>query len=417
MSGCGNHESDIHIGGVMKNLIMAILLTANVASAQVYSAFEFAQYKATNRTDSTLRSMVTAIGTNNNCMMVLDGGKWDIATNVTFSANIGIMFVAGSYLNITNPLAIVTLGTGAPFEAPPMLISQGSGILTGAPNFDILYTEWGTNVNIGNGAVRGWVVAQNYITFATVTNAYEENGGTIVTTTSRDRVPLSYITGLYGDWSTTNSVVFSTGEGYLSNSNLFQSSGSITSIVTSLTTALDWHYAYLTNTVSGSITSGDVVWSTNEPSETVNGWYLNNNRCIGSFISTNGAAALVRFENYGSEYIFSTSYSLASSMNPDASWQTPDDNEGDTYTPVNVDKARISISAGDAATYCIGLLATKEFVDLGAYLPGAYGGNAWVFILENYWVSLGPSRKVRVRGEDDDDNALSSALTGYTIKR
>ena len=208
----------------MKKLIIALLLVANVASAQLYSAFKYANYKGTNKTDTTLRTMISVLGTRH-CTILLDGGGWNIATNVTFPTNIGLRILAGSFLNCTNPLSIVELGTNAPFEAPAMQVFYGTGTVTGQPAFIYRYPEWGnvTNFNIGSGRL----VSDNvggYITTNSITNLYSENNGPLVTTNSiSDDLTNSYSEN-NGPIITTNSVtnLYAENSGPILTTNQFQ---------------------------------------------------------------------------------------------------------------------------------------------------------------------------------------------------
>jgi hypothetical protein len=107
-------------------------------------------------------------------------------------------------------------------------------------------------------------------------------------------------------------------------------------------------------------------------------------------------------------------------MNPNGTWQTPDDDEGDGVTPVNAIGAYIHVSNQAAASSQAVLFATtKEIADTNPNFFESYciGGRGEGAVQAVQYLVLGKSRKVRVWGTDTNDNNLHCRLTGYKIRR
>jgi len=230
-----------------------------------------------------------------------------------------------------------------------------------------------------------------------------------------------FISGAYGDYLNTTQVLFTVGSGFLANSNEWQITGAFTSTVSTLAATSDYHYAYIDETADGVLSSTDIVWATNEPTRDAFGFYNGNDRCIWATYSANATATIKRYVLLVNrpQIQWAVRIEFASAMNPDASWQVPDETEGDAETPVNVSRVLMAIQSTDSGSRTICGGTPVEVSDIGGnwWDVAQFFAQGGSYASEVTWATPGASRKWRVYGEADDDNALGMAMYGYEIER
>jgi len=255
-------------------------------------------------------------------------------------------------------------------------------------------------------------------------------GQSLVANSSSNFVPSvpcpGYIKNAWADYLNTTQVVFSTGEGACNGSYWEISANTITSTVTTLAAAADWHYGYIDDDAS-SYPTPTIIWSTTEPSEstTLYGWYNGDDRCIGAVYSDASGATIFQYtrQNESGRVVFlARTLQSASSMNPDGTWQTPDDAETSTFLPVNCVFGLFVLSAYDGDNPVEVALATKERADAGAAALSG-GEMRWYLyghgqvVVPTPWIAMGASCNLRIGGENDDDNGLNMWVLGYQEAR
>jgi len=195
---------------------------------------------------------------------------------------------------------------------------------------------------------------------------------------------------------------------------------SATNVDISSPTGPDFYYLYDDDS-ERSGTTPTLVFSTTEPSFTEAtgkiGWYNGDERCIAvawveagntidDFVATIVGGSCIR-------YTFDTAITLASNMNPDGTWQTPDDDAGATYIPIGASQAHIGVSNADAGSVIVSAKSAESNTN-GTTDAIYYEGYSGANIIG--WLNLGSSRNMVVFGDNDDNNALSLKLYGWEFR-
>ena len=106
-------------------------------------------------------------------------------------------------------------------------------------------------------------------------------------------------------------------------------------------------------------------------------------------------------------------------MNPDSTWQTPDDMESSTKLPVSAISGCFQILGADAnssgAAYLTPYSLAKGVSFSAEAIQWTLGANETFGCID--WVDLDSTRNVRIAGNNDDDNTLSCWIKGYEIRR
>ena len=169
-------------------------------------------------------------------------------------------------------------------------------------------------------------------------------------------------------------------------------------------------------------------WSATEPawSDSLQGWYNGNDRCIIS-LYCDGAATIGGFTSVEIGNLVSINWAfgfqLASDMNPNSGWDTPDVAESSTKLPINAMAGYFFIfgndSDGSIYVACDNYeLASINTTPIGVpywaqlYIVGDHGS-----VGASGKVMLGASRNVRLAGDNDSDNAMDLNITGYEYGR
>jgi hypothetical protein len=193
----------------------------------------------------------------------------------------------------------------------------------------------------------------------------------------------------------------------------------------SLAASFDHHYIYIEDSTS-TPPLASIIDSTTEPtwSDDNQGWYNGDDLCIGVVVSPTGNAIVAPFTTMynGKEVTYQYGKSdilqMASNMNPDSTWQTPDDNDGSVVTPVNAKAIKIVLSAADIGANCASRASSAELATLKTTITdGDLDFAAYNFSSDVGWVVLGASRNIKIAGTNDDDNSLSCWCNGFKISR
>ena len=421
------------------------------------------------RGSATINDVLTDVGSSK-AHIVLTGGRWTITNNVTFPTNVVLEIDSTSYFWITTNN---TVTVNSAFIAPADFgIFQGTGgRAAGSADFIYRWPNWGdTNVyNIGNGIIDGgaYLSTTNLYRnggtileftntfenggFLVTTNTFSENGGPVVTTNSlSDNLTAIGISSGSGDavgfWPTyvdTNTITIGVGEVSVAGSS-YQSYSVITQDVTGLpNSTIGITYGYLDDSLStGSVVT--VYTATNKPAEFLGriGYYnsaISNDLVLFAIPFTNSALSGFTCNKSGDLiHPYDDKMACATNMNPNSKWQVPDLAESSTFLPVNASHVYLAMNGDESVQqqmFCAATTyeMTNSFQGVtGAWtLPSGsnhtFAGGAMLLlsassdtgsgIPQSGWMPLGPSRNVRIAGEDDDENDLGCSVAGWRIYR
>jgi len=232
---------------------------------------------------------------------------------------------------------------------------------------------------------------------------------------------VGYISGVRVKYSNTTAVTVQVGDGWC-NGSYFAVTQDIDHAMTSLAAGADFHYIYLDDDASTYPSTLTIIDSTTEPAvddEKGGGWYNGDDRCLGTVYSAAGGATVASYHMSESGYhTLSSLLAAASSMNPDGTWQTPDDAETSTLLPVTANRAIIVGYGADTGSIGKFAAATKERADdVIAFGSGDIRVDGASIVLQTFRIALGPSRNLRIGGDNDDDNVLSLWILGWRDAR
>ena len=234
-----------------------------------------------------------------------------------------------------------------------------------------------------------------------------------------------FITGCILSYTTTTSIVIGQGAGFC-NLDWWQNSATTLS-VTSVASGEDFHYIYIS--ASSSFPTPTFFSSTNEWAwdNDKRGQYWNGNRGIGVVWSRAASATIMGFQcnqlsgrvvrYYQGNWVKQVGWG----MDPDGTWQVPDDANTPDYVPIGATAVFGTLVAKDVGSDCTAAAASVEWINSG----GGGTGRGTPFGYLSYqnthidgWVPLGPSRDIRIMGENNDDNGqLGFAVKGWEVKR
>lgn len=222
-------------------------------------------------------------------------------------------------------------------------------------------------------------------------------------------------------YSDTDTITIGTGYGEC-NGNFWEITANTNYDLTSLAAGEDLHYIYIDDSAS-SYPTPTFTDNTTEPvwSDSLQGWYNGNDRCIGQIYSPPSSATISHFTNVGTEihFVEITNAQMASSMNPNGAWQTPDDHDGSFFFGPMVSHAKIYASCSDAAAPTSVAVTSVEVgniqsnIAVGASIRTGSYQDANVVGL----VPLGASKNIYIAAPDDDDNTLNCWVQGWNIER
>lgn len=237
-------------------------------------------------------------------------------------------------------------------------------------------------------------------------------------------VGLGAIENLIVKYNTTTAVIITAG--YCeANGKYYEFISDQSHNLTSLAAGFDFHYIYIDDSASTPPTAV-IIDSIAEPAYDAakQGWYNGNDRCIGNIMSPAGGAIIDYFDVMANnnKHIqcgmqLNSFPTMASSMNPDQTWQIPDDNDGDVVTPVNAVKIRVMMTTQDSSAITWAQVASKEYADNSVEIERNMHFSAYNNQAVSFWFQLGISRQVRISGNSDDDNLMNLFCTGFGYER
>ena len=156
-----------------------------------------------------------------------------------------------------------------------------------------------------------------------------------------------------------------------------------------------------------------------------NGWYSGDDRYLGAVPTVITSSTIPYFDMLKiSERQVRVTIGirvfpeLATAMNPDGTWQTPDDHESSEFLPETANEISLFLYGGDTGAECEVYGASKEHADVQTNVLNApFTIGAYAKIAQAGWVILGATRNVRIGGQDNDDNALYAYVNGWGYAR
>jgi len=240
--------------------------------------------------------------------------------------------------------------------------------------------------------------------------------------TAINNIALGHIRGVYPVYTDTTHVAIQPGQ-VECNSNTYILTTAVAHEILNFSSG-GFTYLYIDDSESTKGGTPTIIDSTTEPawSDSKQGYYNGNDRCIGA-LYCDGAATLSEFVVVarGRSLRFSYDYriQIASNMNPDSTWQTPDDMESSTKLPVSAISGCFQILGADAnssgAAYLTPYSLAKGVSFSAEAIQWTLGANETFGCID--WVDLDSTRNVRIAGNNDDDNTLSCWIKGYEIRR
>lgn len=251
-----------------------------------------------------------------------------------------------------------------------------------------------------------------------------KNGAWAVKTDgSGGTAPGSYISGCWVTFADTNTVTIAEGDGYCAGT-YYCITSSVSHDMTSLQTAEGFNYVYLDYDASTFPSSVSMYDSTSTPTYVAAyaGYYCATStadRFLGSVWSTNGVAALRATYRVGNVVHNGARVKCASDMQPDATWQTPDDYETSVLFPSTASWGLFYLYGRDTTSFVnLGITTYELAVQIPTSTVAALDFYYGYFYLGAYpMIPLGPSRNVRIYGQADDDAQLSLWVIGWVEDR
>jgi hypothetical protein len=236
---------------------------------------------------------------------------------------------------------------------------------------------------------------------------------------------LGDINGFVVKYNSTTAITITVGS-CEANGKFYTSNSDDSHTMTSLATAFDFHYIYIDDSASTPGGAPTIIDATTEPtySASKRGWYNGDDRMIGVVASTDAAATVYYFDtviasnikivdNYGAR----TFGDIATTMNPDGTWQTPNTAESSTKCPVNAIEMIFEARAFDSAAQCSTNLTSYEMATTDPSNNNAASFLGYDRIYSTQVIPLGATRNVRIKGNADDDNTMGAAPIGYAYTR
>ena len=238
----------------------------------------------------------------------------------------------------------------------------------------------------------------------------------------------SSLGAMWPKYSTTTAVNIPAGY-FEADGIIYFLSADVSYAVTSLAVGFDFHYILLDTSVS-TVNAPVFTDTTTEPTLDVirNGWYIGDNRMVGYVSSTAGSAVIDFFNTTA----LSSNHSritmnhkvLAENMNPDNDWQEPNVSNTDLLTPINAVEVSIEVLGDSSGTSAIssGWASEEDSIELSspenAFPPWRHAQRAVDDAVQTAnqigrrWGAIGASRKIKIIGQDLNQNELGALLIG-----
>jgi len=218
------------------------------------------------------------------------------------------------------------------------------------------------------------------------------------------------IKGVYATDVDTDTIQIQTGYGEC-NGNYFEVTSATDHDMTSLASGEDFHYIYIDDSAS-SYPTPTIIDSTTEPSwsDSKQGWYNGDDRCIDVIYSPDSAAETEEFYRYDeTKYLWTHSeYLLSNGSATDWTNLSP---SMSTMVPVNAKAVKIYAWNDDTNSLCQVKVAnvenTKSLLINRSYIYASVSG----------WIDLGTTKNIQYGGDTDDNNNYYIALYGWDLDR
>jgi hypothetical protein len=217
--------------------------------------------------------------------------------------------------------------------------------------------------------------------------------------------------GFFVKWNSFTSVKITSGT-IEANGKVYTLASDITHNMTSLAVAFDFHYIYIDDSASTAPTPV-IIDTTTEPTfdSTRRGWYNGDDRMVGVVPSVDFAAQVFVFETFqrSKTIIFHAGLSSFTTMStgqlPAGAWQTPNINDADVVTPVNAVGIGIAPTSVHIANIASVYVSTAEFAAIQPTIDrGQWELTGFDFAGIVTWLTLGPSRQIKVAVEPSDSS-------------
>lgn len=222
--------------------------------------------------------------------------------------------------------------------------------------------------------------------------------------------------------STTNAYITS---GFCeANGKFYQLASNLDHTMTSLTTVAGFRYIYIDDSASTPPTP-TIIDNVTAPSwsDAKFGWYNGDDRCVGSIYNPSGSAivtpmSMIALSPKVIKCMIAPSISMASNINPDGTWQTPNVSDGSVVTPVNAIEIHLTDAyntSSDVANFCV---TNAEMATLSSNIITNYirlKGSLYMWFAGN--VPLGASRNIKIAAENLEENTLTCSCSGFTYTR
>lgn len=236
---------------------------------------------------------------------------------------------------------------------------------------------------------------------------------------------LGDVNGFVVKYSSTTAVAITAGS-IPANGIFYTLASDTTHTMTSLASGFDHHYIYIDHSASTSPTAV-IIDSTTAPTFSVskNAWYNGDDLMIGVVVSPPASATVGYFDT---EVLSNNTIrnktpmisfpQMATNMNPDGTWQTPDDNDGSVITPVNATLIFLRMNNSDVgSTGSFHAVSSEQ----SAVISNLGESSAYTIYSESArfetFVILGASRNVKIAAANNDDSFLSTWCTGFDYTR
>ncbi len=227
-------------------------------------------------------------------------------------------------------------------------------------------------------------------------------------------VPKGMIHNAYATYFDSDTIIVKTGYGEC-NGNYFEITEEIYHDMANLASGEGFHYIYVNDNTSDYPIDPNIIDSTTEPSwsDSKQGFYNGNDRCIGVVWSPSGSLTIIEFVA-NSELKFMCDewikYVLVTGS-PNGAYQSLTTS---SYIPVNAVEVYVQIGGsdfGDGVRVEV-RVADTTYPRISGY---SYNGN----VLAADWLPLkrGSSRNLEWYGRDNDDNNVNIFIEGFQIER
>ncbi|MAS94911.1 MAG: hypothetical protein CMO55_17075 [Verrucomicrobiales bacterium] len=224
-------------------------------------------------------------------------------------------------------------------------------------------------------------------------------------------VPVGTIKGAHVDYEDSDTVRIVVGYGECSGYYWEVTSVAMLDI-TVTPGADDAVYFYIDHSAS-SYPSPSFYDSLTEPvwSDSAQGWYDGEDRCVGAILYENATSSLKHTRRIGDVYYFASQIVLDDNVNPDGTYNATT-KDVDDYAPVMTYAVEVEMYGQDGGDK----MAARAHAVANPYsiagISGYHKGQA------TGWLYTGSGdRSIEIIGENDDENVMKCRMRGYRFER